>query len=276
MSDNKPGILIGSSVLQKPQILKAFLRSLKELDTEGIRVEYMFVDDNKDEVSSEMLKTFQGENNGVRIISGENPGNYVCDEVTHYWNNSLMDRVGSLKNRIIDYAAEREFDYLFFVDSDLVLNKKLLKHLVSAEKDIVSEIFWTKWVPASEPEPNVWLYDQYNLSRHEPSERLSSEEALRRKNEFLKELKIPGIYKVGGLGACTLISKKALTAGVNFSRIENLRLLWGEDRFFCIRAVILGFELYADSFYPAYHIYREADLAGVEDYIQRNNADTPV
>lgn len=267
MRDNKPEILIGSSILQKPQILKEFLNSLAGLDTEGLHVEYMFVDDNKEADSSEMLKVFKEENDNVRIITGGGLSNYICDEVTHYWNNSLMDRVGELKNRIIEYAVEREFDYLFFVDSDLVLNKRLLKHLAAAEKDIVSEIFWTKWMPGSEPEPNLWLYDQYNLSRQDVNEKLSSEEALKRKNEFLAELKVPGLHKVGGLGACTLISKRALAAGVNFSRIDNLRSLRGEDRFFCIRAVVLGFELYGDTCYPAYHIYREADLAGVQEYI---------
>ena len=270
MRDSKPEILIGSSVLQKPPILEAFLNSLNGLDTEGLHVEYMFVDDNKDAASSKMLSEFKKNESTVRIITGEDRGNYVCDEVTHYWNNSLMDRVGRLKNRIIEYAVEREFNYLFFVDSDLVLNKRLLKHLTEVEKDIVSEIFWTKWMPGSEPEPNLWLYDQYNLSRQEVDERLSPEEALKRKSEFLAELRIPGLYRVGGLGACTLISKKALAAGVDFSRIENLRSLWGEDRFFCIRAVVLGFELYADTCYPAYHIYREADLAGVEDYAKAN------
>ena len=75
----------------------------------------------------------------------------------------------------------------------------------------------------------------------------------------------PGTYEVGGLGACTLISNKALKAGVNFSRMHNLTF-WGEDRHFCLRAVSLGFPLYADTRYPAYHIYRESALTGVGEF----------
>ncbi|RYD03050.1 hypothetical protein N752_21810 [Desulforamulus aquiferis] len=78
----------------------------------------------------------------------------------------------------------------------------------------------------------------------------------------------PGTYKVGGLGACTLMSRNALAKGASFSEIYNLSFV-GEDRHFCIRAVALGLELYADTHYEPYHIYRESELAGVEKYKER-------
>ncbi|WP_243137681.1 glycosyltransferase family 2 protein, partial [Desulfofundulus thermobenzoicus] len=67
------------------------------------------------------------------------------------------------------------------------------------------------------------------------------------------------------LGACTLISRRAMLMGVSFSEIYNLGFI-GEDRHFCIRAAALGLELYADTHYPPYHIYRESDLAGLAAY----------
>jgi SRSO17 transposase len=62
-----------------------------------------------------------------------------------------------------------------------------------------------------------------------------------------------------------LISRTALEAGVNFSRISNLSF-WGEDRHFCIRAAALGLQLFVDTHYPAYHIYRDSDLEGVKSF----------
>jgi hypothetical protein len=56
-----------------------------------------------------------------------------------------------------------------------------------------------------------------------------------------------------------LISRKALSAGVNYSPIQNIRCIEGEDRFFCIRAICNGFKLYIDTHYPALHLYRQAD-----------------
>jgi len=66
-----------------------------------------------------------------------------------------MLKVGNYKNDIIQYAIENKYDYLFFVDSDLVVHPDLVEHLKAANKDIVSEIFWTKWHNDRSLEPNV-------------------------------------------------------------------------------------------------------------------------
>jgi len=70
---------------------------------------------------------------------------------------------------------------------------------------------------------------------------------------------MPGVYKVGGLGACTLISRNAISKGVSYDEIYNITF-WGEDRHFCIRAAALGIELFVDTHFPAFHIYRRSDL----------------
>lgn len=70
---------------------------------------------------------------------------------------------------------------------------------------------------------------------------------------------MPGVYKVGGLGDCTLISKKVFESNVSYDKIYNVSF-WGEDRHFCIRAAVLGFELYVDTHYQAFHIYRTSYL----------------
>ncbi|GEN35031.1 glycosyltransferase [Aneurinibacillus danicus] len=148
-----------------------------------------------------------------------------------------------------------------------------LQHLVSLEKDIVSEIFWTSWQEGERKFPQVWLSDQYTLYHRSPHETLSDEDVQARTMEFLQQLRKPGVYEVGGLGACTLISRRALLAGVNFNTIPNISLI-GEDRHFCVRATALGFSLFVDTYYPAYHIYRDSDLAGVEMYKYRNTVKT--
>jgi hypothetical protein len=76
---------------------------------------------------------------------------------------------------------------------------------------------------------------------------------------FLDRLRVPGYHQVGGLGACTLISRAALKAGCHFGEIEGLHML-GEDRHFSVRAQALGFSLYADSHAPPRHLYRLDEL----------------
>lgn len=260
-----PKVLIGSPIRQKPNILAEFLKSLQNLEKENLSVDFLFIDDNELVESSKLLKNFSSLGWKTEIIMGNKISQYQCDEEGHHWQEALIWKVAEYKNYIINKALEQNYDFLFLVDSDIVLHPNTLKHLISTQKDIISEIFWTKWKPDVPPLPQVWVNDQYNLFHRYRNQKLSQEEADSRINGFLHCLQIPGIYEVGGLGACTLISQKALRSGISFKEIKNLSF-WGEDRHFCIRAMALGFKLYVDTFYPAYHIYRESELAGVQNY----------
>ncbi|MGI1659217.1 MAG: glycosyltransferase family 2 protein [Desulfitobacterium sp.] len=264
----KKRVLIGSPIRQTPQILKEFLDSLSCLDQEDLELSYIFVDDNESEEASRQLLSFE-ENGLTTLIKGEKAdklrGNYVCDDITHYWQEHLIWKVAGFKNLMIEKALQWGYDYLFLIDSDLVLHPATLQHLVKTGKDIISEIFWTSWYPASPELPNVWLYDHYDMSLRQRGENLSQEDMDARMQGFVDRLRKPGIYEVGGLGACTLMNRQALQAGISFSEIKNLTL-WGEDRHFCVRANALGLSLWVDTHYPAYHIYRESSLAGVEEF----------
>ena len=259
-------VLIGSPIHQDYDILKEFLESLKRLIKNGIDIEYCFVDDNINKDSKNLLLDFKKNNVGVTIFNSDTCSvKYNRDEYTHRWNNTLVERVANFKNSIIEYAKKGAYDFLFFIDSDIVLHPKTLNQLINSNKDIISNIFWTKWNPNAEELPQVWLKDAYTLYDADGSKTITNIEAQKKTKEFIFMLKKPGVYRVGGLGACTLISKKALIGGCNFNKIYNLSF-WGEDRAFCVRAVALGFELFVDTYYPAYHIYRKEDLRGVEKF----------
>lgn len=264
-------ILIGSPIHQKPDILKEFLLSLKELSSDGLYIDFCFIDDNDIEESSEILNKFKEDMKNVTIIKNEeNISSYICDDYTHRWSNDLIRKVSNFKNNIIEKALKEDYDYLFLVDSDLVMHPRTLKRLVSLNKEIISNIFWTRWQPDSYEQPQVWLKDMYTLYDFEYGENLSANESIKRTADFINMLRKPGTYKVGGLGACTLISKEALSKGVNFNPVYNISF-WGEDRHFCIRAAVLGIQLYVDTYYPAHHIYRDEDLKKVNQYKSSNN-----
>ena len=260
-------ILIGSPVRQKEKILKEFLLSLYELDKTNCQVDYFFIDDGCEEASSNLLLSFNPRNSEVIV---EKSSAIVDSHVSNYynlhnWDYKIIDRVATLKNYIIDYAVKKDYDYIFFIDSDIVMHVRTLQRLLSLKKDIVSNVFWTKISRWDYYEPQVWLMDQRSF--FDPSDPRAKSKIFRtgKHMEFISMLKKKGTYKVGGLGACTLISKDVLVHGVNFSKLYNISF-WGEDRSFCIRAVAAGFELYVDTYYPSYHIYRECYLKGVEDY----------
>lgn len=94
--------------------------------------------------------------------------------------------------------------------------------------------------------PNVWDSHPYGFASVDSILRLAT----------------PGTYEVGGLGACTLIHRSVLAAGVNYSPVPGISdsLIWGEDRWFCIRAAAYGFRLWADANLIPYHVYRDEQL----------------
>ena len=158
---------------------------------------------------------------------------YEKGDNDHIWTSANLDKMPILRNAAIRRTLEGGYDYLFSVDTDLVLHPETLVTLLEADKDIVSEIFYTNgWC-------NAWHWDQYSAP--------------------LDEWRTPGLYPVGMTGALTLIKSGVLSAGVDFTPIPNLRkVLWGEDRWFCIRAACAGFEMWVDTHFPAEHLYSEA------------------
>lgn len=166
---------------------------------------------------------------------------------------------------MISYCIKKKYDFLFLIDSDIVIDKKCILQLLSNNVDIVSNIFWTQWqkngilTPQCFWIPDIYIQDKaFNVP-------MTFEEAHKIKMNMIEKLKKPGLYKVDGLGACTMISRHALELGVSFKEIPNLRIP-GEDRPFCIRAGALGINLYMDSVYPAYHINKEIYLDRVNEF----------
>jgi glycosyltransferase involved in cell wall biosynthesis len=254
-------ILIGGPVRRKPAILAQFLESLASLNLNDLEINFLFIDDNNDPQSKSLLKNFCCQDSQAEIIEEQAKDEY--DEEKHTWSPNLVQKIIVYKNRIIENALALGYDYLFLADSDLVIHPETLLHLVSLEKDIVSEVYWTRWDAKGDYLPQVWLSDFYSFE-NVPGPGFGKRES---PLQFLDKLKEKGTYEVGGLGACTLLSRAALAKGVNFDFIDNLPFE-GEDRFFCVRAAVLGLKMFADTFYPPLHIYRENDLLKVQLYKQ--------
>lgn len=266
---NKSSILIASAVHKDARIVDEFLKSLRRLDAEDLKISYCFIDDNESEASSELLADFIKNTPRCQLlVLSDIPKNLEWENHDHSWSIRKIEKIASLKNHIIEYFLSGDFDHLFLVDSDLVLHPKTLLTLLDSKKDIISNIFWTKWQENSLPMPQVWLKDFYTMYDAHMLIPKSEEEIQFETMKFLSTLMIPGVYKVGGLGACTLISRKALEAGVNFNLIYNISF-WGEDRSFCIRAAALGFELYVNTLYPAFHIFRIQELDHLQDWYEQ-------
>lgn len=268
----KKRVLVGSPVRQKPEILKEFFKSLDNVQQKTFTFDYCFVDDNDNPESKQVLQDFCKSHAGhCEILSPDVPAEnsiYITGEHGHNWTNELVWKVAAFKDKIIDYAVAKDYDYLFFIDSDIVLDPRTLEQLISDKKGVVCNIFWTSWSPGTMEMPQVWMQDEYNFYEIRNNQRPSAEECAVETYAFMNKLRQPGCYEVGGMGACTLIDKETLKKGVSFKKVKNLSF-WGEDRHFCVRAAAKDIPLFVDTHYPAYHIYRESALPGVCGYVEK-------
>ena len=216
-------VLIAAPLRQEPKIFREYQKGLDSLRIpDGVKADRFFVVNDCDEVIPEIR--------GAEYIVNNSEDVTVYHD--HLWTGELVSKMSVMRNQTIRRALEGGYDYLLSVDTDLVLEEHTLEVLLAAEKDCVAELFWTNgW-------SNAWMYDQ--AAGYNP------------------EWEQPGLYRVGGTGALFLISRRVLEAGVDYTPIPNLkRAVFGEDRHFCIRAAVHGFEIWADSHCSPVHLYTE-------------------
>lgn len=217
-------VLIAAPLRQDPRIFCEYQRALDELwIPAGVTVDRFFVVNDCPEVIPEIRGDYVVVNTGDAYERREND---------HYWTHDNLAKMHLLRNLTCKRALKGGYDYLFSVDTDLILQPETLLTLLEADKDIVSELFWTNgWC-------NAWMTDQ--------------------SSGMSRDWLTPGLYRVGMTGACVLIKRRVLEAGVDYSAIPCIqKALWGEDRHFCIRAACHGFELWTDSHFPPEHLYTE-------------------
>lgn len=225
-------ILITAPLKRDPKIFSEYQESLDNLIIpEGFSADRFFIVNDCQEVIPYIHK--------ARYITYDSePGE--AQEAEHDWKWPVLKRMCNMRNMSIQFMLRYGYDYWLSADTDLILNRHTLEYLLAANKDIVSEVFWTNgkqglWC-------NAWMYDDGDV------------------NGMWKQWQTPGLYQVGGTGALMLVKRRVFEAGVGYARIPNIRkALTGEDRFFCVRAACAGFDIWMDTNAPARHLYTEAE-----------------
>lgn len=227
-------VLISAPLNQSVKVFRLYQKSLDNLIVpQGVTVDRYFVVNDCPKVIPEIK--------GDYIVHDMHVP-YTRTATEHLWTEENLSNMHTLRNLTIKRALSGGYDYLFSVDTDLVLRPETLQVLLEADKDIVSELFWTNgWC-------NAWMVDQSTGM-----------------NQAWKD---PGLYQVGMTGACMLVKRKVFEK-CDYSPIPNIyKCLWGEDRHFCIRAACHGFELWTDSHCPPEHLYTES---AYQDYLRRHS-----
>ena len=240
-------IMIGGAVRQDRKTFRAHLESVTSQEDVRDDLVYAYVDDNDERYVGEELSRA-----GVTAMVREAPQrpeyvSYGTGGLTHDWGVEAFDWVARLKQGIMDSVRESGVDWLWLVDSDLIVGPSTLGRLLRTAEvqvaDVVFGVFWTDFSSEGMPVPQVW-------SRHPGGADAG----------LVSSLAVRGVERCWGGGACTLISRAALERGVRYwPRLGSLPLnpkWWqGEDRTFCLVAEVLGLTMVADGGVDIFHAY---------------------
>ena len=156
-------ILICAPIHEEKDIFELYLKHLRNLEIPAnVEVSRFFILHN-----CEHLKDLI--NHDEQCFINNNKSEYKKDDNTHYWKQDNFNDVVAMKNMLIKIMLQQNFDYIFYVDSDLMLHKNTLVDLFKADKDMISELFWTKWTKEGHTEelPNCWHYDHYGIFKED-------------------------------------------------------------------------------------------------------------
>lgn len=249
-------ILIASVAKQVDEIYLPHLKTLEWQDGDYVRRLHVIADGLSWTARDALFKM------GATVSDPPVPkpanARYGVSETTHEWSVETFHWLAALKQRILNYG--RHFDAVFLVDSDLFLAPDTLRLLIEADKPVVSGVFWTKWKPDLPELPNVWQEQPYGFG----------DDPVR----FFSDLRGDRpVQIVGGLGACTLISRWALERGAAFLPLYDTFPKWGmwqgEDRHFSNRCREKWIEMWADPRPQIWHCYRPSDIQKIPEVMER-------
>lgn len=261
-----PNVLVTSLIRNRawclPKFLKALDQQTKTYPPEKLSYLFLINDsvDDSEKILTEWAKTEGKKYRKVQLttINFKN-----SDAVDHTWSEAKLQNMARMRDICLDNLVKSDNEYLFSIDSDIILDHDdTLRHMICLERQIISEVFWAKWEhEGAKPLPNVWLSGGYHIT-----------------DAFLAQLKRPGTYEVGGLGAITTIHRSVPELGVTYQRVPNLPSdMRGEDRDFCIRATCAGLKLWADTFKTPTHLERDlAEKQATEAAIKQKEVDKTV
>lgn len=263
-------IAVGTSVRKPVEVLRHYLASLAaQVLPPRTTLLPIFVLDGCTPEATQLIVDFVAERGGTVFNRDAAPTPDFDDTHpdSHQWSENAMRRVGAAKDRIIAEARARDVEALWFCDADLICDSTTLLSLLAAPGPITSAVYWTRWsARAIETQPiyaapQVWLAHPYALAGAGYEE-----------HEFRAKLANRHLFRVAGYGACTLLQRRALDAGVSFAPVPGVPqqgLMAGEDRQFCIRAQQLHLDGWADAWPDVFHIYHPSDIAKAQGYVER-------
>ena len=223
-------VMIGCPLRNRAWVLPRYLNCLEKLDTSQCQVQYNFIINDCSDHSPRIMAEFARRQPGlVRLIEKnyDDPGGYRRGQYN-------FGRLAQLRNLLLEAFLESECDYLFSVDSDILVPAGTLTQLLADDCDLVSALVCNGH--------EVGDSDIYNILNR------GSDGSYRHIRNFPRDR----IFPVDCTGAAYLIKRVVIAAGVRYSSRRG-----GEDIAFCEDAASRGFNIFCDGRVECLHLMQE-------------------
>ncbi len=225
-------VMIGCPLRDRAWVLPRYLDSLEKLDKSQCQVQYNFIINDCSDHSPQILAEFARKQSGmVRIIEKnyESPGGYRRGQYN-------FGRLAQLRNLLLKAFLESDCDYLFSLDSDILVPAVTLTQLLADNCDLVSALVCNGH--------EIGDSGLYNI--------------LKRSGDgsyiHIRNLPRDRVFPVDCTGAACLIKRAVIAAGVLYSGHRG-----GEDIAFCEDASSRGFSIFCDGRVECLHLMQEGE-----------------
>lgn len=210
-------ILISAPIRNSGETLPEYLKSILELDYDKKKIGIFFLLNDSTDISEQRLRDFQQKYAGFYkeiVIDQRDFG--VPYTARIYRNYEFYSRMADLRNGILDHFIKKVYyQKIFFLDSDIKVNKKSLIELIKTRKSIVSLLVQNNKKGTIF---NIGSYTDKFLYGINPKQ---------------------GLFQVDITGAACLVDRKIVETGCRFEGNEN-----GEDVPFCLSARRNGYTVW--------------------------------
>lgn len=248
-------VMIACPVQNRQEILPYYLECLYNIDYPKHLIFIYWIINNSNDDSLEILKTFkeqhEHEYNSICIEIFNNK-KYPQDERKQDVRVKTYHFLSELRNKILKKCAKSDCDFLFSSDSDILLNKDVLKRLLQHDKKIVANLIYNGYLYTPPDAPKD--YDCISNAYKYPN--ILREVAPRIYQHIVNyKIKNPHTNPVGTLieveysGASILIAKEVCEKA-RYSHNDT----YGEDEEFCFTARQAGYKIFCDISSFQFHV----------------------
>jgi glycosyltransferase involved in cell wall biosynthesis len=216
-------VLLGAPVRDRAWILPRFIEHVKNLQLDDIELETLFIANDCTDNSAELL-----DKAGFNVIVRDN---LPSKSRGHLRGQYSYEHLGVLRNILVDEFLKTDADYLFSIDTDILMKPDYLKKLVWNDLDICAMLLGNKIVGGTRV---------HNIMRISPKTGWYV---------HFQNWEDDSIIEVDLTGAVYLIKREVLENGVRYGFAPQ-----GEDAYFCKLAQDKGYKLYCDTSLKPTHV----------------------